>query len=91
MNIRDFIELCKSVLKHWEVIVTVVAMILILKFTNFVIKYRKKPKKNKKKKKGSVPAPKPKPAAAPSEGEEEDEKGKINVPPGNDAVQATSK
>ena len=76
MKLQDFFYIVLQILTNWYVIGTVVAMLLIISFANYVIRYKRKPKKKKKKNLAEKAPPKPpKPAPAESsEGEEEGEK-----------------
>lgn len=76
MKLQDFLNIVLQILTNWFVIGTVVAMLLIISFANYVIRYKRKPKKKKKKNLAEKAPPKPpKPAPAESsEGEAEGEK-----------------
>ena len=76
MKLQDFLNIVLQILTNWFVIGTVVAMLLIISFANYVIRYKRKPKKKKKKNLAEKAPPKPpKPAPAESsEGESEGEK-----------------
>ena len=76
MKLQDFFNIVLQILTNWYVIGTVVAMLLIISFANYVIRYKRKPKKKKKKnlaEKAPPKPPKPVPAES-SEGEAEGEK-----------------
>lgn len=76
MKLQNFFNIVLQILTNWYVIGTVVAMLLIISFANYVIRYKRKPKKKKKKNLAEKAPPKPpKPAPAESsEGEAEGEK-----------------
>jgi hypothetical protein len=76
MKLQDFLNIVLQILTNWFVIGTVVAMLLIISFANYVIRYKRKPKKKKKKNLAEKAPPKPpKPAPAESsEGEAEGDK-----------------
>lgn len=66
MQASEFLEIILQIIKNPLVIITVVAMILVIAFTQFVSKYKKKPKPVKEKK----VAPEPKQEESESEEEE---------------------
>jgi hypothetical protein len=49
MQASEFLEIILQIIKNPLVIITVVAMILVITFTQFVSKYKKKPKAKKEK------------------------------------------
>ena len=49
MQASEFLQIILQVIKNPLVIITVVAMILVIAFTQFVSKYKKKPKAKKEK------------------------------------------
>ena len=49
MQASEFLEIILQIIKNPLVIITVVAMILVIAFTQFVSKYKKKPKAVKEK------------------------------------------
>ena len=49
MQASEFLEIILQIIKNPLVIITVVAMILVIDFTQFVSKYKKKPKAKKEK------------------------------------------
>ena len=57
MNIKEMIPLILQVLTDFRVIVTVVAMILVIKFAKFISSYRKKARKRSGSKTKKVNAP----------------------------------
>jgi len=62
MSAKEYLNIVLEILKNWQIIVTVIAMLLIISFSNFIVKYRRKPKKGKQKKiisssSNSSPAP----------------------------------
>ena len=59
MKFQDFLKIVMQILSNWYVLGTVIAMLLIISFANYVIKYKRKPKKKKKKNLAEA-APKPK-------------------------------
>lgn len=71
MTFKDYIPIILGVLKDFRVIGTVIAMLLVVAFSKYIINYTKKPKVPKQKK---APAPKKEPPK-PAEGEEENEGG----------------
>ena len=50
MQASEFLQIILQVIKNPLVIITVVAMVLVIAFTQFVSKYKKKPKPVKEKK-----------------------------------------
>lgn len=68
MKFKDFFALVGSILLDWRVIVTLIAMLFVMGFANFILKYKKKPRKAKK---GKAP----KEAAPPKPAEEKKEEG----------------
>lgn len=74
MKLQDFLNIVLQILTNWFVIGTVVAMLLIISFANYVIRYKRKPKKKKKKNLAEKAPPKP-PKPAPAEGEGEASEG----------------
>lgn len=50
MSMKDYLSIAVKVLANWQVIVTVVLMIMVMYFANMIINYRKKPKVPKAKK-----------------------------------------
>lgn len=64
MTIKQFIDILTQIFKNWYVLSTLLAMLVIIGFSNFIVKYKRKPKKAKKK---GVIADKPKPVEAPAE------------------------
>lgn len=50
MQASEFLEIILQIIKNPLVIITVVAMVLVIAFTQFVSKYKKKPKAVKEKK-----------------------------------------
>ena len=63
MSVKEYLCIVLEILRNWKVIATVVAMLLIIAFSNFVVKYKRKAKKGKKKKIAAAPE---KPQAAPT-------------------------
>ncbi|MBE6351546.1 MAG: hypothetical protein E7060_01200 [Treponema bryantii] len=49
MQTSEFLEIILQIIKNPLVIITVVAMVLVIAFTQFVSKYKKKPKAKKEK------------------------------------------
>ena len=49
MQTSEFLEIILQIIKNPLVIITVVAMVLVIAFTQFVSKYKKKPKVKKEK------------------------------------------
>ena len=70
MKFKDFFALVGSILLDWRVIVTLIAMLFVMGFANFILKYKKKPRK-KKEKKAAAPAPAPAPEKTEENKEEE--------------------
>lgn len=58
MSIKEMLPIIFGVLKNLKVIGTTIAMILVIAFTNFIIRYKKKDKPIKPKK-AAAPAPAP--------------------------------
>ena len=76
MKFQEFLNIVLQILTNWYVLGTLIAMLLIIAFANYVIRYKKKPKK-KKKKNVAETAPKPKkPAPAETTENEESEEEK---------------
>ena len=76
MKFQDFLQIVLQILTNWYVLGTLIAMLLIIAFANYVIRYKKKPKKKKKKNLAEA-APKPKkPAPAETTENEESEEEK---------------
>lgn len=71
MTLNQLIDICIEILTNWYIIGTVLVMIFIICFTNFVLHYKKKPKT--KKKKVVAVAEKPKKPAPKEENEEDEE------------------
>ena len=71
IDIKALLPVILGVIKDWRVIAIVIAMILVIAFTKFIVNYEKKPKRPKTKKKPASPAPKKEASeggeAAPSE------------------------
>ena len=74
MKLQDFLNIVLQILTNWFVIGTVVAMLLIISFANYVIRYKRKPKKKKKKNLAEKAPPKP-PKPAPAESSESEAEG----------------
>ncbi len=72
MKFKDFFALVGSILLDWRVIVTLVAMLFVMGFANFILKYKKKPRKKKEKKAAAAPAPAPKAEENKEESKEEE-------------------
>ena len=68
MKFQEFLQIVLQILTNWYVLGTLIAMLLIIAFANYVIRYKKKPKKKKKKNTAEAPKPK-KPATPPPEAE----------------------
>ena len=68
MKFQQFLNIVLQILTNWYVLGTLIAMLLIISFANYVIRYKKKPKKKKKKNTAEAPKPK-KPATPPPEAE----------------------
>ena len=68
MKFQQFLNIVLQILTNWYVLGTLIAMLLIISFANYVIRYKKKPKKKKKKNVAEAPKPK-KPATPPPEAE----------------------
>lgn len=49
MQTSEFLQIILQIIKNPLVIITVVAMVLVIAFTQFVSKYKKKPKTKKEK------------------------------------------
>lgn len=76
MKFQEFLQIVLQILTNWYVLGTLIAMLLIIAFANYVIRYKKKPKKKKKKNLAEA-APKPKkPAPAETTENEESEEEK---------------
>ncbi|MBO4856917.1 MAG: OadG family protein [Treponema sp.] len=76
MKFQEFLQIVLQILTNWFVLGTLIAMLLIIAFANYVIRYKKKPKKKKKKNLAEA-APKPKkPAPAETTENEESEEEK---------------
>lgn len=59
IDIKALLPVILGVIKDWRVIAIVIAMILVIAFTKFIVNYEKKPKRPKTKKKpAAAPAPK---------------------------------
>lgn len=71
MNYKDYLPIIFSVLIDWRVIVTVVAMIFVMVFANYVVRYRKKMDYMAKTKYVSNNTPTEKKSAAPEQTEDE--------------------
>lgn len=75
IDIKALLPVILGVIKDWRVIAIVIAMILVIAFTKFIVNYEKKPKRPKTKKKTASPAPKKEASeggeAAPAEAPEE--------------------
>lgn len=71
LTIKDYIPIFLTLIKDWRVIITIVAMITIISFANFVVRYKKHPQKTKSKK--SVAAPKPETSAKTAENQDKTE------------------
>lgn len=69
MSIKDYLSIALKVLSSWQVIVTVVLMIMVMYFANMIINYRKKPKVPKRKKGKEEKTAEPAPAAEEKEEE----------------------
>lgn len=72
MKFKDFFALVGSILLDWRVIVTLIAMLFVMGFANFILKYKKKPRKKKEKKAAAAPAPAPKAEENKEESKEEE-------------------
>ena len=74
MKFEEFLKIVLQILSNWYVIGTLVAMILVISFANYVIRYKRKPKKKKKKNLAEKAPPKPKKPepTETTEGEEEE-------------------
>ena len=68
MSAKEYFKIVLEILSNWKIIATVIAMLLIIGFSNFVVKYKHRIKKGKKKKSVAAnPAPaKTAPAPAPA-------------------------
>ena len=76
MKFQEFLQIVLQILTNWFVLGTLIAMLLIIAFANYVIRYKKKPKKKKKKNLAEA-APKPKkPAPVETTENEESEEEK---------------
>ena len=76
MKFQEFLNIVLQILTNWYVLGTLITMLLIIAFANYVIRYKKKPKKKKKKNLAEA-APKPKkPAPAETTENEESEEEK---------------
>ncbi len=71
MSFKEFMELIKTILLDWRVIVTVVVMLFTVSMANKIINYRKRPKRNKKRKGAATPTPAPAPQPKAEETDEE--------------------
>ena len=71
MSAKEYFKIVLEILSNWKIIATVITMLLIIGFSNFVVKYKHRIKKGKKKKNvAATPAPTktaPAPAAAASD------------------------
>ncbi len=61
MSFKEILPIAIAVLKDFRVIGTVLAMLFVISFANYIIRYKKKPPKPKVKKAKAAPAPKPEP------------------------------
>lgn len=62
MSFIEYLKIVSEILQNWYVLGTVIAMLLMIAFAEFIVKYRRKPKKSKKKKiveVSSAPIPAP--------------------------------
>ena len=50
MSAKEYFKIVLEILSNWKIIATVIAMLLIIGFSNFVVKYKHRIKKGKKKK-----------------------------------------
>ena len=72
MSAKEYFKIVLEILSNWKIIATVIAMLLIIGFSNFVVKYKHRIKKGKKKKNvadnpaPAKTAPAPTPAASDS-------------------------
>ena len=72
MSAKEYFKIVLEILSNWKIIATVIAMLLIIGFSNFVVKYKHRIKKGKKKKNVAAnpapakTAPAPTPAASDS-------------------------
>lgn len=71
MSIKDFFALLLKVVSDWHVIVTVVGMLFMMWFANFILTYRKRPPKPKAKKEAKAAPAEEAPAAEETEAAEE--------------------
>ena len=67
MSAKEYFNIVLEILSNWKIIATVIAMLVIIGFSNFVVKYKRKAKKGKKKKNVAASTPaKSAPAPAPA-------------------------
>ena len=71
MEVKQILDICLNVLKDFRVIITVVAMLFIVKFARYITNYTKKAPKPKKAKAVKQPKTEEKKEAAEYSGEEE--------------------
>ncbi|MCH5293362.1 MAG: hypothetical protein J1E07_06505 [Treponema sp.] len=74
MGIKDYISMSLEVIRDFNVIITVIAMLLVVEFTRFVASSRRRVKRTKVRKSKMVKPAKPaKPAPEPEESSDEEE------------------
>lgn len=69
MTLNQLINICIEILTNWYIIGTILVMVFIICFSNFVLHYKKKPKTKKKKTVAAAEKPK---KAAPAEPKDDD-------------------